>query len=729
MFGQQPCPVAGPSLSSELETKALKTLEGAARQLQPRTVSGSLGQRLSEAVGPAIDELRPLTDQDQWSDGHQLTVVLMGRTTAGKSTLLEALTHGDGSRQGRGGQRTTRRVHRAAAHHADLADVVIVDTPGVGAHDGREDWAAAFAQVPEADLIVWVAANDAHQEETTRALRQLAMQGKPIVVALNCRYPVDGLDVLLSTSGEIFLKHPDLAFDEADDHARVLRRHLEMAGVADITVVPIHARAAYLGTTSIERSLDLLSASRIADLIDVLATQRASTAHAQLVVLRKVDRLREPAVKARVALTQAIHTAEAMVARQRQEVADADRRMSRAIQRVEREVRLEANQAIDIRRQWHSTADPGKNVEEEWAAEAGKLKADVDTILRRYVERLNEAQHEAARQTAADWSTIPMPDLDPEGFTGFGSVLANRLAKGALGLGSGLLGRVAAGAATGAAAGLYGGPVGIALGTVAGAATMLVVGAIGSQISNWVGRLVKGKDRVLKERRAQLGEQTKGALDQYTQQVEAEVARLARAHQSAIDKWSGESDDERQQAERLIEGWAEFERELTALTSWLDLMTAQELMQAAGRTRGAHGVRRAVRGPQLLAVELTEPAFSEVALFPVAPTPLPIVVAPDHSSMTSGQALNLMVQLQPERTYRTRLTSRGADFVLDAAVADGVLDAWEAVLSEFTGTTVTLDRPDGSRTSQHQTSTGNAEGTQSRFRAANEDENQESHAA
>ena len=63
-----------------------------------------------------------------------MRVVLMGRTMAGKSTLLAALTGGAAERIGVGAQRTSRDVFAAPA--LDLQDVEIVDTPGVGAKDG-----------------------------------------------------------------------------------------------------------------------------------------------------------------------------------------------------------------------------------------------------------------------------------------------------------------------------------------------------------------------------------------------------------------------------------------------------------------------------------------------------------------------------------------------------------------------------------------------------------------
>ena len=129
----------------------------------------------------------------------------MGRTMAGKSTLLAALTSGSAERISDGRQRYSRDAFAAPA--ADLPDVEIVDTPGVGAKGGADDVAQAMAEVPGADLVLWVASNDSFQEETARALRAVAFRGKPVVVVLNCRARlVDDLD------REVFLEDQDSVF-------------------------------------------------------------------------------------------------------------------------------------------------------------------------------------------------------------------------------------------------------------------------------------------------------------------------------------------------------------------------------------------------------------------------------------------------------------------------------------------------------------------------------------
>ena len=77
------------------------------------------------------------------------TVTLFGRTKAGKSTIREALTNGDGSTIGKGSQRTTRDVKAYNWNH-----LRILDTPGFDAYKGEEDEKNAFSQVDETDLIL-----------------------------------------------------------------------------------------------------------------------------------------------------------------------------------------------------------------------------------------------------------------------------------------------------------------------------------------------------------------------------------------------------------------------------------------------------------------------------------------------------------------------------------------------------------------------------------------------
>ena len=61
-------------------------------------------------------------------------VMLFGRTMAGKSTIREAITRGNGETIGKGAQRTTRDVKEY-----EWSNLRIIDTPGFGAYNGQDD--------------------------------------------------------------------------------------------------------------------------------------------------------------------------------------------------------------------------------------------------------------------------------------------------------------------------------------------------------------------------------------------------------------------------------------------------------------------------------------------------------------------------------------------------------------------------------------------------------------
>ncbi len=86
---------------------------------------------------------------------NRFTVTLFGRTMAGKSTIREALTRGDGATIGKGAQRTTRDVREYTWN-----SLRIIDTPGIGAYEGDEDRAQALSVIDETDVVLFLASSD-----------------------------------------------------------------------------------------------------------------------------------------------------------------------------------------------------------------------------------------------------------------------------------------------------------------------------------------------------------------------------------------------------------------------------------------------------------------------------------------------------------------------------------------------------------------------------------------
>ena len=85
----------------------------------------SLSQQLRETES-ALDGLSFAFRDDLQSLKENLgkfSITLFGRTMAGKSTLMEVLTHGDGSSIGRGSQRTTQDVRSYYWNDLEITDV------------------------------------------------------------------------------------------------------------------------------------------------------------------------------------------------------------------------------------------------------------------------------------------------------------------------------------------------------------------------------------------------------------------------------------------------------------------------------------------------------------------------------------------------------------------------------------------------------------------------------
>lgn len=110
------------------------------------------------------------------------SVTLFGRTMAGKSTLMEILTEGDGSSIGKGSQRTTRDVRKYTWNGLEITDV-----PGIGAFEGEDDEQIAFEAAKTADLILFLITDDAPQVAEADCLSRIVNLGKPIICIMNVK--------------------------------------------------------------------------------------------------------------------------------------------------------------------------------------------------------------------------------------------------------------------------------------------------------------------------------------------------------------------------------------------------------------------------------------------------------------------------------------------------------------------------------------------------------------
>ena len=128
----------------------------------------------------------------------EFSITLFGRTLAGKSTLMEILTGGDGTSIGEGAQRTTRDVRSYRWRGLKVTDV-----PGIAAFEGADDERLAFEAAAKADLVLFLITDDAPQTAEAECLARVRILGKPVLGICNVKVAVDDAEDLF-----LFLRSP-----------------------------------------------------------------------------------------------------------------------------------------------------------------------------------------------------------------------------------------------------------------------------------------------------------------------------------------------------------------------------------------------------------------------------------------------------------------------------------------------------------------------------------------
>jgi hypothetical protein len=172
-------------------------------------------------------------------------VTLFGRTMAGKSTLKEILTEGDGSSIGLGLQRTTRDVRRYP-----WKGLEVVDVPGVAAFEGRDDEEVAHKAACEGDLILFLMNDSGPQSAEGLHLARVKELGKPIIGICNIREGLEEEDLVQPTRLRRALRNIDERFEQARLDALVEQLHVfadPHAPGIQIEFTHAHLRSEYLG--------------------------------------------------------------------------------------------------------------------------------------------------------------------------------------------------------------------------------------------------------------------------------------------------------------------------------------------------------------------------------------------------------------------------------------------------------------------------------------------------
>ncbi|MDB9375082.1 GTPase [Nodularia sphaerocarpa] len=197
------------------------------------------------------------------------TVALFGRTKAGKSTLRETLTRGNGSTIGKGSQRTTRDVKEYYWQGLRL-----LDTPGIEAYEGEDDTKQANDVIDQSDIVLFLTSDDSVQPGEFEAMAQLQEISKYFAVILNVKHDIsNGLEDL-----QMFIDIPEMVFDEErlSQHQHHIHNHIqEFLQLDDVDITCIHAQAGFLSTKEEyqEYSSQLWELSKIEKLYSLITYQ------------------------------------------------------------------------------------------------------------------------------------------------------------------------------------------------------------------------------------------------------------------------------------------------------------------------------------------------------------------------------------------------------------------------------------------------------------------------
>lgn len=146
------------------------------------TQLGKMKRLEDEIIEKISTDLKELKDRKS-----EFTIVLYGRTMAGKSTLMSILTQDNYDKIGKGSQRTTTDVRSY-----EWNGLKIWDVPGIAAfgEGGRQDDKLALEKAKTADLALFLITDDAPQPEEAMRLAELKALGKPILGIVNVKQPL-----------------------------------------------------------------------------------------------------------------------------------------------------------------------------------------------------------------------------------------------------------------------------------------------------------------------------------------------------------------------------------------------------------------------------------------------------------------------------------------------------------------------------------------------------------
>ena len=247
---------------SEKLSDLLKSLDN--RYIRSPAIVVDLESQIRDVVNKLELKQKEYARNLEERKGHldHFNITVFGRTMAGKSTLMEILTWGDGTSIGTGAQRKTTDVREYP-----WGELKVTDVPGVGAFEGTEDENLAIEAARKADLIIFLITDDAPGYDEARKFAEVRELSRPVIGICNIKVGLGDKNDL-----KLFLRNPAKNFDQTriDEILSQFQRFTDqfLPGSKEVNFVVSHLRSQYLAQQDeySDYSEELSKASRFGDI-------------------------------------------------------------------------------------------------------------------------------------------------------------------------------------------------------------------------------------------------------------------------------------------------------------------------------------------------------------------------------------------------------------------------------------------------------------------------------
>ena len=233
-----------------VETGALVGADDDASQKNCAILLKETLSSFSQNFTETIKNIRTKISQDV-EELKNFKVVLFGRTKVGKSTVREALTKGDGSSIGRGGQSTTIDINEY-----DWYNLKVYDTPGIlSVRDTNVDRRTGIGDeerkakdlLSRSDIAIFMFASDNIEQPELEYLSEIASVGKEVLILLNVKADISDYRMF-----KLRKKDRELSPEAQAGHIGRINQALPTPA----PVLPIHAQAAFFSRAKNNREVD-----------------------------------------------------------------------------------------------------------------------------------------------------------------------------------------------------------------------------------------------------------------------------------------------------------------------------------------------------------------------------------------------------------------------------------------------------------------------------------------